>query len=83
MVGNLRFHPTETRSRGRVPNATDVVFRLGTACFGVWVVVNVATSPISRLRPAWWPAFVVVGAVIAVAMLIGAFMTLNRYLKDR
>jgi hypothetical protein len=69
--------------RARTPNSTDVVFRLGTACFATWVVTSVATSPIAHLRPAWWPAFVVLGGLIAAAMLVGAFMTLNLYLRQR
>jgi hypothetical protein len=71
------------RVRARTPNLTDVVFRLGTACFGVWVVINVATSPVANLRPSWWPWVLVLGGLIALSMLIGAFMTLSLYLRER
>ncbi|HEY2205512.1 MAG TPA: hypothetical protein VGH99_13655 [Pseudonocardia sp.] len=74
--------PAERGDR-RSPNLTDVVFRLGTACFAVWVVIVVASSPTSDQRPAWWPAFVALGALIAVSMLIGGFMTLSFYLRRR
>ncbi|HEY1969046.1 MAG TPA: hypothetical protein VGH89_13945, partial [Pseudonocardia sp.] len=32
-------------------------------------------------RPAFWPLFILVGALIAMAMLVGAFMTLKLYLR--
>ena len=75
--------PPRSRTRSRIPNPTDVVFRLGTSCFAIWVVTSVATSPISHLRPSWWPMFVVLGAVFALAMLVGALMSLSLYLRDR
>ena len=62
------------------PNFTDVFFRLGAATFGAWVVTTVATAPASAHRPAWWTVFLLLGALAATVMLIGAFMTLNLYL---
>lgn len=75
--------PPRARTRSPSPNATDVVFRLGTACFAIWVVTSAATSPSADLRQGWWPGFLVAGGLIALAMLIGAFMTLRLYLRNR
>jgi hypothetical protein len=44
------------------------------------VVTVVATSPNIDQRPGYWPLFVLAGAVVAMTMLVGAFMTLNLYL---
>lgn len=65
------------------PSGGDVVFRVAAACFAIWVVVSAATSPVASLRASWWPVFLVIGGVIAAAMLTGAFLTLTRYLRQR
>jgi hypothetical protein len=75
--------PSQARTRPNRPNPTDVVFRLGTAVFGAWVVVVVATSPTMNQRPSWWVGIVLAGAVIAGAMLVGAIMTLGFWLWRR
>lgn len=72
-----------TTSTSRGPTRNDVVFRLAAATFCTWVVLVVATSPVSHQRPGWWPWFIGVGVVLACAMLAGAFMTLNAYLRER
>jgi hypothetical protein len=75
--------PPGSRMRSRSPHLTDVVFRLGTACFALWVVISSATSPVTNLRPTWWPVFLVIGGLIAVTMLVGALMSLAMYLRNR
>jgi len=64
-------------------HAHDVVFRLAAGCFAAWVVAAVATSPTMHLRPPWWPAFLLVGALTATAMLLGGFKALHLYIRQR
>lgn len=71
----------DQRPPGRI--VADVVFRFGTGCFAIWVVIVAATSPVAHLRSAWWPAFLTAGIGIALSMLLGAFMTMNFYLRGR
>jgi fatty acid desaturase len=71
------------RTRPLPPSRQDVVFRLAAAAFAVWVVASSATSPVLNLRPWWWPAFLILGGLIALGMLTGACMTMNEYLRHR
>jgi hypothetical protein len=82
-MSNKITFPSGSRTHSRIPNPTDVVFRLGASCFAIWVVTSVATSPVGHLRPSWWPVFLVGGGLFALAMLFGALMTLNMYLRNR
>jgi hypothetical protein len=72
---------SHVRDARPTPSREDVVFRLAAACFATWVVISAATSPVAGLRAWWWIPFLVIGASIAVGMLTGAFMTMNRYLR--
>jgi hypothetical protein len=79
----MHDQPRMSRPRASIPNRQDAIFRFAAAWFAVWVVASAATSPVSTLRPPWWPAFLVLGGLIAAAMLIGACMTMNQYLRNR
>ena len=68
---------------GNKVHAHDVLFRLAAGCFAAWVVAAVATSPTTHLRPPWWPTFLLVGALTAMAMLLGGFKSLRLYLRQR
>jgi hypothetical protein len=72
-----------TTSDSQGTTRSDVVFRLASSAFCTWVVLVVATSPVAHQRPAWWPWFIGIGVLLAGAMLVGAFMTLNSYLRNR
>jgi hypothetical protein len=71
------------RPRRSIPSRQDAIFRFAAAWFAVWVVACVASSPVSTLRPSWWPIFLLLGGLIAASMLIGACMTMNEYLRNR
>ena len=79
----MHDQPIVRRPRPSVPSRQDAIFRFAAAWFAVWVVGCVATSPVSTLRPSWWPAFLVLGGLIAASMLVGACMTMNEYLRNR
>jgi hypothetical protein len=79
----MHVDPDVPRPRRAAPTRQDAIFRFAAAWFAVWVVGCVATSPVGTLRPLWWPAFLVLGALIAAAMLVGACMTMNEYLRNR
>jgi hypothetical protein len=79
----MRDQPSPRRPRASIPNRQDAIFRFAAAWFAVWVVASAATSPVSTLRPSWWTAFLVLGGLIAAAMLIGACMTMSEYLRRR
>lgn len=42
----------------------DVLFRFAAAFFANRVVIARAASPVLSARPAWWPALLVIGALI-------------------
>lgn len=79
----LHDHTTTPKPRPTVPSRQDAIFRFAAAWFAVWVEACVATSPVSTLRPSWWPVFLLLGGLIAASMLIGACMTMNEYLRNR
>ena len=79
--GEIPPRAKSTRTRGPVPSRNDAVFRLAAAWFAVWVVSSAITSPVTNLRPSWWPIFLAVGAIIALGMLVGACMTVGDYFE--